>query len=99
MNWILLVIFGVFVDLSEEGAAWLQSYGRRRTKMLKTKQHLVLCFYLAAGKVRFKAVINTKVWQEDFYLSAAFESAGSAVKTQLKKKSVSVLFSEMKRSA
>lgn len=40
------------------------SYGRRRTKTLKTKQHLVLCFYLAAGKVRFKAVIKTKVWQE-----------------------------------
>lgn len=36
MNWILLVIFGVFVDLSEEGAAWLQFLrrtaggGRRR---------------------------------------------------------------------
>lgn len=50
----------------------------------KPRQHLVFsvaeqCFYLAARKVRFKAVIKTKIWHNTFIRRCSLSQEGSFV--------------------
>lgn len=78
MKWISFVIFGAFGDLFEEGAAWRwllhrtkaghEEEEREETQVAFGVLVAEECFYLAAFKVRLKAVNKTQIWQKTNFI-------------------------------